>query len=474
MTVTLTYDDVLSRVRITGSGLSATADEATVERSLDQVTWTVVRGAEELPVVSQRVTVDDYEFSDGVVNYYRVTAYEASPSSFVAAGTTSIADNGGTVAPALPAGIQTGDLLLIQASIRNSPAGTPNTPTGYTLIHNMTNMRIFGKIATSSESGPSVSFSGGVAGADTLGRMCAFRNTALVPDFTDQVLNTSAQDIIRPAQIDPSEDDMVILLTLWKQDDWSTASSGPAGYTAIGDTISTLGNDAAQGWSYNIQTAKTLVNFTSSTVTGGAAAISRAGVLSLFQQDLQTNQETNSITPVLDSVWLKVITRPFLNRKITCVNDASDIKREARNGIFPVIGRSYPIAITDLRGSRQFLLTVTTETEVEWRGLDLVLSGGDVIFLHTPTSSVIETMYAVIGDTAMARPLRSRNCNFDFRKFELPLIEIAKPDVSVVGSIGTWQTVIDTYATWNDVIADNVDWAELLTLIGSPGEIIVP
>jgi hypothetical protein len=176
----------------------------------------------------------------------------------------------------------------------------------------------------------------------------------------------------------------------------------------------------------------------------------------------------------LDDVWLKSIGRPFLNRILRCVGNPSPITRRARNGIFPIVGRSFPVAVTDVRGSRELPLRVVTQTTQERQDLDLVLASGDPVFLQVPAAHPLPTMYAVIDDSVESRPVRNRDCDNDWRLWELPLIEVAAPGPDVVGSTSTWQTVISTYATWADVLAAHDTWASVLELIGDPTEVIVP
>lgn len=183
---------------------------------------------------------------------------------------------------------------------------------------------------------------------------------------------------------------------------------------------------------------------------------------------------TCQITVTLDQVWLKSIGRPFLNIPVDCVLNPSPIVRRARNGIFPIVGRSFPVAVTDLRGSREVLLRVVTRTTEEREDLDLLLASGDPIYVQTPLAYPLPTMYAVIGDTAEARPVRNRLCDNDWRLWDLPLTEVAAPGPDVVGSTSTWQTVVNTYATWADVLAAHSSWASLLELIGDGSEVIVP
>jgi hypothetical protein len=176
----------------------------------------------------------------------------------------------------------------------------------------------------------------------------------------------------------------------------------------------------------------------------------------------------------LDQVWLKSIGRPFLNQPIDCVLNATPITRPARNGINDVVNRSFPVAVTDLRGSRRVPLQVVTQTTEQREDLDLLLASGDPIYVQTPLAYPLPTMYAVIEETAEARPVRNRLCNNDWRLWSLPLVEVAAPGPDVVGSTSTWQTVINTYATWADVMAAHSSWASLLELVGDGTEVIVP
>jgi hypothetical protein len=181
-----------------------------------------------------------------------------------------------------------------------------------------------------------------------------------------------------------------------------------------------------------------------------------------------------TITINLDVVWIKSIGRPFLNQRVNCVLNPSPITRPARNGVFDVIGRSFPIAVTDVRGSRRVTVRVVTQTTQERNDMDLLLASGDPVFYHTPADYPLPTMYAVIDDTTESRPVLNRRCSNDWRLYELPSIEVAAPTADVVGATSTWQTVVTTYATWADVLAAHDTWADLLELVGDGSEVIVP
>lgn len=463
MTVTLTYDSQLSRVRIDATSLG-TAATALVERSTNQVNWTTVRGGTAVPVTGGTMTtLDDYEFSANVTNYYRVSYPDAM--SFVSAGTAAHAVNA-SVSPGLPAGWAQGDLLLLLAAIRNSGAGTPDTPAGYTLLVDAANVRLYGKIAGSSESGPTVTFTGGVANADTSAQMAALRGVALNPVDFATALNSSAQDIITPGfDLDEAISLAALIYFGWKQDDWTSVDVVTSG-TEIGEPDTTTGDDQGIVWDYRLITTFSFTAVATRTfvVTGGAAAISRSGV-AVFEPT--TSTQSNSLTPTLTATYLKFLARPFLNTAVTPFGDVN-VTRRTRSATFDVVGRSYPIAITDLKGSRQIEVRVKTTSLQDRDRLDLVLSSGDTIFLHTPPDSPLPTMYADVGDVNIDSPVPGTHF------FTLPLTETAAPAADIVGATATYQTIVNNYTTYQAVLSAFTTYEELLDEIGQPSDIVVP
>lgn len=473
MTVTLTQDNVLGRIRVDATGLAA-ADVAIIERSIDQITWTQCRGASAWPVTAGAFAnpFDDYEFIDGVVNYYRVSGVETAPMAFVDVG-AAVSGNNASLTPPLPAGLVEGDLMVLFASIRNSGAGFPNPPTGWNPKLYSENVALLSKRYVSGDAAPLVTFGGGVANADTMARIAAWRRAGETVVTSLGQLNGSAQDIAYPALAIP-DDDLLIIDAAWKADDYSanTARPSPGTFTSIGGVTSTAGDDAGMSWWYQIQTNKADLTSGTHTVTGGAAAISRSMVVALRHADY-LNRQTNSITPALTGTWLKSLRRPYLNRLVN-VLDYSDITRESNNAAFRVIGRTYPVGVADVMGARKWTMTVWTDGLSNAGDLDSVLAAGDIWFVHVPVGCAVPGGYVIIdGDVTRRRPSNSKR-QTERRFFDLPFAEVAAPDDDVAGTTGTWATVIASYATWADLIADRATWADVLELIGSPDEVIVP
>ena len=476
MTMTLTYDDVFSRVRIAVTGLSGTVDTVVVERSTNQINWVPVRGGSGLTPLANAVFLDDYEFAANVPNYYRARGLLEAGPAFVGAGAPTHADNA-SVTPALPAGIQAGDVLLLLAAARNGPGvSVPAPPGGYTVLCDASNVRLFGKVATGSELAPTVTFTVPATGATRSAQMAAFRGCTTTVGAATVSFNgfASTQNINYPTTALPQRIRSLGLYIGWKRDDW-TAVSTVAGATEIGSAPTTVGDDQAFVWDYQtLDGSSILINSGTFIVTGGSAAVNIGITMSLNAVGQEISVDSGNITPVIDAVWLKNVPRPFLNRKLSCVPNQSSIKRRARNGIFPVVGRSFPIAVTDIKLSRELTIEVITQTTEQREEFDLVLTAGDIFFLQSPPGNPVPTMYVVIGDTDERRPLRNQKCGNDWRVFTLPLTEVAPPSSTVVGTLSTYQTLVNTYATYADMLAANATYLDLLSLPTDVDEVIVP
>jgi hypothetical protein len=471
VTVLLTYDDTLSRVHIEATALPAAADHVIVERSTNQTNWSVIRGGTAVPVVAAVASAYDYEFAPGVVNYYRVSAVDAGAITYVAAGATASNANAAgtsTLSPGLPAGLQQYDLMLMLAIIRNVGAGVPQAPAGWTrlaVFGASSNVQLFGKIATASESAPTVSFTGGVANATIAARIAAWRNAGVALTTSATQTNVSAQNIAYPAA-NITADGQLVIIAGWKQDDWTSAAS-IAGMTEIGETSETGGDDAAQVWDYVIQTTAANIAAGSIAITGGVSAVSAAATVVLGPAPYLT-RESDDIAPAPEQVWVKSIPRPFLNRAVV-VQDYSEITRPSRSGVFDVVGRSFPVAVTDVAGSRRWTLHLLAANLTEARLLDLLAASGDPLYIQVPLGCDVPGGYVVVGDTTERRPAR-RSLR---RILSLPCTEVAAPDSSIVGSTVTCATVLATYATCADVLLAHPTCLDLLTLIGDPDEIEV-
>lgn len=255
------------------------------------------------PSITTASRPGDFPFDVGAAGErLRVTAMAAvTVPTFVAAGTASTGSSGSRT-PGMPAGVVSGDLILIFASTRNSGTGTVDTPSGWAELLDMGNASLLGRIYDGVWTMPTVTFTGGAANEDTIAQSCALRNMCVdldrvVHSWATQ-LNASAQNIATPL-LGVRRDNCVVLYLGWKQDDYTNVNP-ISGATEIGEASTAAGNDASQVWDYVIQTTKAGIDETSFTVTGGAAAISRGAVVALVG-GTQTATVTRSINTVAKS-----------------------------------------------------------------------------------------------------------------------------------------------------------------------------
>ncbi|HEY0638719.1 MAG TPA: hypothetical protein VGD67_13800 [Pseudonocardiaceae bacterium] len=469
MTVTLTHDPSLSRVRVTCDGLGD-AVVATVQRSANGITWTTVRGGQDVAVAAGvlAAAVDDYEFAPDVINHYRVV-YNATPSTPVA-GTPAWGSNA-SVAPAIPPGTLGGDPLLCWAAIRNYGVGVPVTPAGWTELLNVGSARLYGKTAAgttgaaTTEPAPTVAFTGGVANATTMAVVVRARGLSLAVESGGAAgASGSAQNIAYPGVPAPAGGNRLQLVCAAK----AAVSTGMtrAGWDEVVDVSNATGDDQSAAVYSLAQTTPAAVAAGSITVSGGVSAANIA-LTALMQPTTLT--QTASTTPPLASVWVKFAGRPFLNRAVT-VTAWSDVTQDARGGLFPVIGRSLPVAVTEVRGPRRWTVTLRANTPELAEELRLVFAGGDVTLIHVPAGCGVPGGWVHVDSVTITR----RAQRAERRYLALAVTECAAPVPGITGATATWQTVVTTYATWADEIAAHATWADVLELVASPSEVISP
>jgi hypothetical protein len=467
--VTATYDNTLSRVQVSVTSVPAAADTVYIERSTDQTNWTLVRGASALVPSGSAVAIDDYEFVDGVTNYYRASYVDNAAPSFVAAGGAATDANASGTNPIVPgnaAHIQ-GDLLLCYATCR-TPTAQAVAPSGWSILVDNGGQALLGRRTPSNATpAPSVTFTGAGANGTLIAFPATLRNCELQPAVQAKLTNASAQNVAYPA-LDPGADSRIVVAAGQKSavsTSWSTIPS----MTELQEASSALGLGGSAAWDYWVQTTRTLLAAGSFTVAGGAAAVSK-GLAAAFTKAAFIYQETGSVTPQLDSVWLKSISEPFLNRPVDVILTASQsATRDARDGVFEITGRSFPVAVTDLRGSKAWTMQIRTYTVADADEMDTILSAGDPMYIHVPAGCQVLDGHVRIGQVTQTWDvLRPGECTFT-----LPCRAVAAPAASIIPAVGTWQTVLSAYPTWADVLAAQATWADLLELAGSPGDVVV-
>lgn len=179
-------------------------------------------------------------------------------------------------------------------------------------------------------------------------------------------------------------------------------------------------------------------------------------------------------TPLGGVFWLKSTSRAFLNVTVTIIQRPEvRVTQRARLATHAISGRTYPVAVNDLRLAREWTLILRTETPGDTAATAAILAPGDVLLLQVPAAAAnaVPAGYLAVGDvTREHHPLRP-----DRVTWTLPVTEVAPPDASVATVDATWASVVAQYATWADVVAAWGSWEALLALLaGTLTEVIVP
>lgn len=182
-----------------------------------------------------------------------------------------------------------------------------------------------------------------------------------------------------------------------------------------------------------------------------------------------------TITQDLDAVWLKVPAAPYLNQPID-VSIRTEITRRSRGTAFDIVGRTMPVMVGDVRGSREFTLQLRTDDANGERNLDFLFASGEVLYLQNPSAmDQFPSGYYSAGDVTRSLPAEPERRVAPRRRYwDVPLVEVAIPGPDVVGPAYTWASVITDFSSWNAVIAANATWAALLQRTGAPSDVIVP
>jgi hypothetical protein len=158
---------------------------------------------------------------------------------------------------------------------------------------------------------------------------------------------------------------------------------------------------------------------------------------------------------VADSVWLKFITQPALNRRLDFMG-RTEVTRDSRTAVYPVVGRPDPVVVSDVHSSRQFTIKAKTETPAETEALDHALSQGLPCYLQVPSTINTPSIYAVIGSYSFEAPATRSQRNV----WTIPLTEVAPPPPSIVSPGATWQQLLDRYASWEELMAAVPTWLD--------------
>jgi hypothetical protein len=186
---------------------------------------------------------------------------------------------------------------------------------------------------------------------------------------------------------------------------------------------------------------------------------------------------TTTITPAQAVPYLKFPLRPFLNQQVTLCNWQDETRTE-RGAVFQVLGRSLPVAVTELRESRTFTALLVAQDSAAVDALILAFSFGDIAFIQTPGPALYcglmrrsfpASGYFFVGGIVISRPLDGSPTY----TVSIPLTEVSAPDYSILGSGATWAGIEAAFSSWTAVEAQFASWNAVLQYVSSASQEIV-
>lgn len=479
MTLAATYDATNARVQLAATALPIMPGlNFFVERQVGGGSWVGVRGGYPIAPAAATFNLDDYEFTPNVVNSYRIRTdaiYDTFSRSSASAWGSADSGQAYTVSGGIAAdynvaaGIGTIRIQAVSAArvafMNTVSLADYDQYADIASSATATGGSIFGRLNGRRDAGGSNRYfleiefqtTGGVI--LTLKKTVAGVQTTLASVLTTLSYTPGVTKRVRFRQVGS-------LLYLKA---WDTTSVEPSTWTitATDTSVTLAGKVGAEGILAGVNTnVNPVVQFDNFHVLDLATTSPTMSIVG-----------STTITPTLTDMWLKFPLRPFLNRLVSFCNwDPETLP--ARGQVYEVLGRRLPVAVTEVRGSRRFGMTLATIDADEADGIALSLSFGDVAFIQSPGDDVYcalakrnypASLYAFIGDVNLAHPMGTTPpWVVDF-----PCTEVAPPDPALAGSGVTWQGIINGFATWAAVQAQFGTWLLVEQYISSPDDEIV-
>jgi hypothetical protein len=157
--------------------------------------------------------------------------------------------------------------------------------------------------------------------------------------------------------------------------------------------------------------------------------------------------------------WLKHPGRPFLNMPVE-VAAPPDLARPVAQGVFEVLGRARPIAVTMRRGSERGDLVLNTRTDAGRSALLGLVEDGSPLFLSTPAGYGIGSVYVAVGEVTERRLTglgRTQN-----RQWQLPFTVVDRPPGTALAVGNSWTDVLNRYPSWYEALQTEGTWTGVL------------
>jgi hypothetical protein len=162
--------------------------------------------------------------------------------------------------------------------------------------------------------------------------------------------------------------------------------------------------------------------------------------------------------------WLRHPGRPAFNRSFT-VTRGPDLSRPAELGVFNVLSRSRPIAVSSLRQSERGVLDLRTDTDEEATDLLALVSDGTTLLFAPPSGYGLPSLlYLAVADVAEVRV--TGYGPEPTRYWSLPFTVVDRPAGAALASGNSWSDLLGGYTSWLNAQYGEGTWTGVLEGVG--------
>jgi hypothetical protein len=174
--------------------------------------------------------------------------------------------------------------------------------------------------------------------------------------------------------------------------------------------------------------------------------------------------ESAQITvPSNGQTWLKHPGKPSLNRVVQ-VTRPPDVTRPIDLGVFPVLGRRRPIAVSSTRRSVSGTLELSSATLDERDGLLNLFADGAVLLFTAPGDYGVGRLFLAVGDVEEQRPAGA--APNPTRLWQVPFTAVGAPVGGVLASGNSYSDVLGAYTSYSDLLETEGTYEALLAGVG--------
>jgi hypothetical protein len=163
------------------------------------------------------------------------------------------------------------------------------------------------------------------------------------------------------------------------------------------------------------------------------------------------------------ATWLKHPGRPLLNLKVTPTR-APDLTRPIEQGVFDVLGRSRPVAVSMLRRAEAGELELATATDNERTALLAILQDGVPLLFSPPAGYGIGAVYVAVAEV-QERRITSYGKE-PSRLWTLPFTVVDRPSGGALAAGNSWSDLLGAYPSWSQALATEGTWTGVLEKVG--------